>query len=188
MGVNDTQILGTPSCRGRSRLRTRLAVAAALAGVLCLVILANAQRAPAHGWYAGARTACAQSTSKMRCYHEQTRRLAGLSWLRSRTRLRGSAKLKSDRIVECQELSHWPCGDSVLRPFYGAAYLPWAPSWLAGENLAWGFPTAWDAFHALMHSTSHRENILKPAFRDIGIWRGPTQWGRLWVIHFGRRW
>jgi uncharacterized protein YkwD len=124
----------------------------------------------------------------MRCYHNQTRRLGGLPALDPRHRLHLAADVKADRIVGCGQLSHEPCGDSPFRPFYQADYLPWSDSWLAGENLAWGWPTAWNAFHALMHSTAHRENILRPSFRDIGIRGRRSPWGRLWVIHFGRRW
>jgi hypothetical protein len=39
----------------------------------------------------------------------------------------------------------------------------------AGENLARDFPDASSAVNAWMNSPSHRENILNPNYRDIGI-------------------
>jgi uncharacterized protein YkwD len=75
-----------------------------------------------------------------------------------------------------------------VRPFYTARYVAADGSAIVGENLAWGWSTAWIAFDALMHSPSHRANILDTDFRDVGVHvtrRSP--WGPLWVIHYGRR-
>ncbi|HSP34625.1 MAG TPA: CAP domain-containing protein [Thermoanaerobaculia bacterium] len=38
-----------------------------------------------------------------------------------------------------------------------------------GENLAVGYRTAASVVDGWMHSSAHRNNILKPAFREIGI-------------------
>lgn len=38
-----------------------------------------------------------------------------------------------------------------------------------GENLAVGYRTADDIVDSWMHSPAHRENILKPVYREIGI-------------------
>jgi uncharacterized protein YkwD len=189
MGTNDQSAfagrgLGTWLLAGL-RLASRFAAVAVMAAGFALQ---SAHPAAADEWYADARDACAARTYKMRCYHNVTRRLAGLSGLRRSTRLHRAAFVKSDRIVACGQLSHEPCGDSFLRPFYQTAYLPWSDAWRVGENLAWGWPTAWAAFNALMHSAPHRENMLTPSFREIGIEVRGSPWGRLWVIHFGRRW
>jgi uncharacterized protein YkwD len=188
MGPNQEPSARSRPGSARSRgLNTKVLAGAVVAGIASLVVLLSAQRAPAHTWYAGVRTACAGSTAKMRCYHGLTRQRAGLHGLRWHRRLRRAAQLKSDRIIMCRQLSHRPCGDAFVRPFYRAGYLPWPRSWLVGENLAWSWRSAWGAFHALMHSSSHRANILNPAFRDIGIWQGPSPWGILWIVHYGRR-
>src|ERR671919_105156 len=98
---------------GRSwRVLLRLLRAVAV-GIVAVVMVQSGQLASAHTWYAGVRSACAGSSHKMRCYHELTRRRAGLHTLRPRHRLRRTAGLKSDRIVACGELLHEPCGDSV---------------------------------------------------------------------------
>jgi uncharacterized protein YkwD len=187
MEPNQDPTSGSRRSAALARLGTRRLAGAITAGIASLVVLVGAQLAPAHTWYAGVQRTCAGTNAKMRCYHERTRHRAGLHGLRWRRRLHQSAQLKSDRVAMCRQLSHWPCGDSMLRPFYRSGYLPWPRSWLVGENLAWGWRTAWDAFHALMHSASHRANILKPAFGDLGVFSHRSAWGRLWVIHYGRR-
>lgn len=176
--------------RSASTLRRRVARVAGrivISAIVASLALASMQLASAHTWYSSVRKACADSPTKMRCYHQLTRRRAGLHALRPRHRLHRAALLKVDRIVACSRPLHTPCGDSFLRPFYQAGYLP-ARSWVAGENLAWGWHSRWGAFNGLMHSAPHRENILRPSFRDIGIERRSSPWGRFWVIHYGRRW
>jgi uncharacterized protein YkwD len=189
MGTNNQSAFGGRILRTRSLPRLRSASRFAAVAVMAAgFALQSADPASADEWYAGARDACAASMYKMRCYHEVTRRLAGLSGLRRSIRLHRAASVKNDRIVACGQLSHEPCGDSLLRPFYQTVYLPGSDAWRVGENLAWGWPTAWAAFNALMQSAPHRENILTPSFREIGIEVRHSPWGRLWVIHFGRRW
>jgi uncharacterized protein YkwD len=44
--------------------------------------------------------------------------------------------------------------------------------WTVGENLAWGtadLSTARGLLNAWMNSPGHRANILKPAYREIGV-------------------
>ena len=50
-----------------------------------------------------------------------------------------------------------------------------------GENLAKGQPTVAWAMDDWMHSPDHRENILNPAFKELGVGIA----GTLWVQHFG---
>ena len=156
--------------------------------VACIVgVLVAPSVASAHDWYAPARAHCAHATAPMRCYHNWVRVHKGLHRLHGHWRLYRSARYKARRIVHCGGTpTHTPCGDSVLRPFYQSGYLPWW-LWVAWENLAWGWPTRWAAFHALMHSGLHREAILDPRVRDYGARHRPSPWGTLWVLHYGRR-
>src|SRR6185436_20656588 len=60
----------------------------------------------------------------------------------------------------------------------------------AGENLAEGFDDNTTVMDAWMNSPTHKENILKPEFREIGIGgaRGTYQGEQnntIVVIHFG---
>jgi uncharacterized protein YkwD len=144
--------------------------------------------AAADGWYASVRTACRGNANVMLCYHSRTRALAGLPKLRPSRILERSAALKAARIVRCKQHRHSPCGDAWVRPFYAAGYVPTRGRTVVGENLAWGWSSPWEAFDALMHSPTHRANILDPDFRDVGVRvvrRSP--WGPLYVLHYGRR-
>jgi uncharacterized protein YkwD len=160
---------------------------ATLAAVMLVAIALVPQRAEATSWYSNARKQCAGSSRVMLCYHNQTRQMAGLSPLRPRWRLHASARTKRLRILQCGHVTHEPCGDSWVRPFYQVHYLPTACRWLVGENLAWGWTSPWAAFNALMQSSAHRANILNPLFWDFGASRSASPWGELWVVHYGRR-
>jgi uncharacterized protein YkwD len=167
----------------------RRALLVTVVPVLAAVLVAAFAReqARADSWYSSARSTCARSSHKMLCYHNQTRRIAGLAALRRGWRLHHAARLKRIRIIRCGHPGHEPCGDSFVRPFYQAHYLPTTCRWLVGENLAWGWSTAWGAFDALMHSPTHRANILDGTFSTYGASHSASPWGRLWVIHYGDR-
>ena len=57
---------------------------------------------------------------------------------------------------------------------------------MIGENLAAGQETAADVMRVWMESPTHRDNILEPSFKDIGIavrsLGGETLY---WVVEFG---
>jgi uncharacterized protein YkwD len=64
---------------------------------------------------------------------------------------------------------------SSLSPLFGCLKAPHA----AGENIAEGFETPREVVRAWMSDKGHRDNILNPAFRRIGVAgarvdRGPT--------------
>jgi hypothetical protein len=53
-----------------------------------------------------------------------------------------------------------------------AGYIPNLGIWTVGENLAWGtgaLATPKEIVSAWMHSQGHRENILRPQFKEIGF-------------------
>jgi uncharacterized protein YkwD len=172
-----------------SRRPKRLALLTLVALAALAPALLPVRATAADSWYASVRSACpGNGPSTMVCYHRQTRALAHVSKLRRNGRLDRSTALKATRIVRCRQHRHNPCGDEWVRPFYTARYVAADGSAIVGENLAWGWSTAWMAFDALMHSPSHRANILDTDFRDVGVHvtrRSP--WGPLWVIHYGRR-
>jgi uncharacterized protein YkwD len=153
-----------------------------------LVLLAGAQGASARESSATVRAACAGSDDKMLCYHRQVRQRAGLPPLRGSRVLARAALLKARRMLRCRRLTHEPCGDPFERPFKLAGYIPRYGSWIVGENLAWGWETPWHAFQGLMRSPTHRANILRRSFRELGVWQGRSPWGPLWVLEYGRRW
>jgi uncharacterized protein YkwD len=59
--------------------------------------------------------------------------------------------------------------------------------WIIGENLAAGQRSAVEAVTAWMNSPCHRENIMNPAFTELGIAvRYGGTYGYYWVQEFGR--
>lgn len=57
-----------------------------------------------------------------------------------------------------------------------------------GQNIAAGQKSAEDAVQAWMNSPSHRENILRPEFKEMGVavvTNANSKYGRYWVQDFG---
>jgi hypothetical protein len=67
-------------------------------------------------------------------------------------------------------------GRTFIDRLRAAGYIPSDQRWLVGENLAWGtgsLATARSIVAAWMNSPGHRENILRPQFREIGLGIAP---------------
>lgn len=63
-------------------------------------------------------------------------------------------------------------GSQVQERIGATGYLPKNAGWTVGENLAWGtgaLATPKAIVNAWMNSKGHRDNILKPSYRDIGF-------------------
>src|SRR3954466_5541552 len=106
----------------------------------------------------------------MLCLTNYARQHAGLSPLSLNATLTtgGAAKLQAD--VSRGVFSHEPCGqpfDTVFAP-----YTAGASRFQSGENIAWGtgsFGAPRSIMDAWLSSTGHRENILTPNFKELGI-------------------
>lgn len=95
--------------------------------------------------------------------NERTSR--GLNSLTENTKLDSAALNKSNHMLKNNYFDH-----------YGFGLTPWnfikAENYnysIAGENLALGFNTSEGVVSAWMKSDKHRENILNPDFKDIGV-------------------
>lgn len=99
------------------------------------------------------------SSTQLLCLTNYARRKAGLVPVKGSASLYASAKLKTQRIVECRQISHTPCGDVNKLP---PGFMYW------GENLAGGYTTIRGAFRGWLGSAPHRANLLKPAYRLFG--------------------
>lgn len=100
--------------------------------------------------------------------------------------LQQSAQNFAKDMVKRNYFSHTdPEGRSSLDRIRAAGYLtpPCACAWMyrTGENLGKGQQTPAEIVRDWMASPLHRENLLNPAFKDIGI----GHQGGLWVQHFG---
>ncbi len=106
------------------------------------------------------------STSEVIRLTNEKRAQNGLPALVFNQKLTDSAKEKAEHMIQYDYWAHnAPDG---TQPWYfftkhGYSYR------YAGENLARDFSTASAAVDAWMASTSHRENMLSPKYKDIGV-------------------
>jgi uncharacterized protein YkwD len=93
--------------------------------------------------------------------------------LRENAKLRRAALAHSSDMVRGGYFAHTaPDGDTFVDRILGAGYARRGDRWTLGENLAWGtgnVATARAIHGAWMRSRGHRANILKPAYRQLGI-------------------
>jgi uncharacterized protein YkwD len=112
----------------------------------------------------------AAAQQAMTCLTNYARTQSGLVPLQLNSALTaaGQAKLAAD--LSCAEFSHTPCG----RPFTAVfeTYVAGATSYAVGENIAWGtrnYGTPRQTMSSWLHSTGHRENILRADYRELGV-------------------
>ena len=97
----------------------------------------------------------------------------GLRTLRLDTQLTAAAGQHSREMVKSGYFGHESADGSVfwkrIKRFYGPRVRP--GTWAVGENLLWreSGVSARAAVRAWLRSPGHRENLLGPSFRDVGI-------------------
>lgn len=121
--------------------------------------------------------------------HNQERERNGLTRLSINSDLIESANEKAAAMLAADCWSHYcPDGKSPWDFFENVGYT----YIYAGENLAEGFDTDEAAMKAWMNSPTHRANIVKPEFREVGIgyavgdFQGISN-NTVIVVHFGSR-
>jgi uncharacterized protein YkwD len=107
------------------------------------------------------------------CLHNQIRAQNNLPLLKDNAKLRKAATSHSGAMVNEGYFDHTsPDGDSFVDRIIGAGYAKRNDGWTLGENLAWGtgdLSTAQGVMDAWMNSAGHKANILKKAYREVGI-------------------
>jgi uncharacterized protein YkwD len=107
------------------------------------------------------------------CLHNQIRAGAGLPALKGNTKLRRAAEGHSADMVAAGYFEHTsPSGSTMVDRILDAGYVRANQGWMLGENLEWGtgtLSTPRGAMDAWMNSAGHKANILKRAYRDMGI-------------------
>lgn len=94
------------------------------------------------------------------------RQAKGLSTLTENSSLDAAAAAKARNMLEENYWAHYsPSGKDPWGFIKGAGYR----FTYAGENLARGFYNANDVVAAWMNSPSHRDNLLNPKYKEIGI-------------------
>lgn len=96
----------------------------------------------------------------------QARIETGLQGLASNPKLTAAAQAKAADMLGQQYFNHYgPNGETPWQWIKGEDYLY---TW-AGENLAMNFSESQSVMNAWMQSEKHRENILNPRYKDIGL-------------------
>jgi uncharacterized protein YkwD len=107
------------------------------------------------------------------CLHNQVRARYGLPALKGNTKLRRAAEGHSSDMVGAGYFDHTsPSGSTMVDRILGSGYVRPSQGWMLGENLEWGtgtMATPHGAMDAWMNSPGHKANILKRAYRDMGI-------------------
>jgi uncharacterized protein YkwD len=148
--------------------RLRLLATTGLAALAVSIGSAAPQAASASACGSASRT-----PSSVLCLINAQRHSHGLSALRLDASLSRAARGHSRDMVRRRYFSHTtPEGFSFVQRIRATGYLSGASRWLVGENLAWGWrdrSSAHRIVRAWMHSPPHREEILEPSFREVGI-------------------
>ena len=114
-----------------------------------------------------------QMESSIGCLINGERTSYGLQPVTPNTDLRQAALSHSDEMIREGYFEHTsPAGLTFIDRIDGTGYMHGARSWEVGENLVWGtgpLSTPLALVTAWMNSPPHRENLLRPAFREIGI-------------------
>jgi uncharacterized protein YkwD len=158
MAVGGTE--GRPYVRVMSRYTTRLAALLAALAVLT-------------AWAGPAQASRDEFTQATVHLINAVRDAHGLPAVRLNAQLSTAARRHSKDMVRRHYFSHvTPEGFTFADRIRRTGYLRTNRHWLVGETLAWGWRrraaparivTAW------MHSPPHREVILNPTYRDVGI-------------------
>ena len=133
------------------------------------------------------RAYAAVNTSTIIQLHNSERTSRGLGTLIVNSALVNSAAAKAQAMLDSDCWSHYcPNGKSPWDFFASAGYT----YIFAGENLAEGFSDNEAVMTAWMNSPTHRDNVLKSEFREIGIGvvQGAFQGNpnnTIIVVHFG---
>lgn len=107
------------------------------------------------------------------CLHNQIRAERNLPLLKDNAKLRKAALGHASAMVAQGYFDHTsPDGGTFVDRIIGASYVKRNDGWTLGENLAWGtgdLSTAAGMMNAWMNSPGHKANIVKKAYREIGI-------------------
>jgi uncharacterized protein YkwD len=115
----------------------------------------------------------AQMESSITCLINDQRTTQGLQPVAPNTDLRQAALSHSNEMVNQGYFEHTsPAGLSFMDRIEQYGYMDGARSWTVGENLVWGtgpLSTPQSLVTAWMNSPPHRENLLRPTFRELGV-------------------
>ncbi|MFQ4137054.1 CAP domain-containing protein [Nodosilinea sp. PGN35] len=97
--------------------------------------------------------------------------------------LTAAAQRHAQDMATSRRMSHTGSDGSTMRSRIDATQYSWST---IGENVAMGQPTAAAVMNAWMNSPGHRQNILNPAFRELGVGHATGGNRPYWVQVFAR--
>jgi uncharacterized protein YkwD len=153
--------------------RARIAATVAIAASLALGATAHASAAcPGADLSADRQTPAALELSLL-CLINEQRSAAGLGTLAPNAQLRVAALAHSGDMVRRGYFDHASHdGRDFIDRIVATGYTRKTRQWVVGENLAWGsggMSTPSSLVQAWMDSPSHRENLMRARFREIGL-------------------
>jgi uncharacterized protein YkwD len=114
-----------------------------------------------------------QMESSILCLINDQRAANGLPPVTSNGQLRQAAMSHSNEMINESYFEHTsPAGLTFMHRIEATGYMNRTKTWTVGENLVWGtgpLSTPQSLVTAWMGSPPHRENLLRPAYREIGI-------------------
>jgi uncharacterized protein YkwD len=115
----------------------------------------------------------AQMESSITCLINDERASYGLQPVNPNNDLHQAAMSHSNEMIDESYFEHTsPSGLTFMDRIEGTGYMQGARTWTVGENLVWGtgpLSTPQALVTAWMNSPPHRENLLRPAFRELGV-------------------
>jgi uncharacterized protein YkwD len=115
----------------------------------------------------------AQMESSITCLINDERSSNGLPPVAPNGDLRQAALSHSNEMISQSYFEHTsPAGVTFMDRIEAAGYMRGARTWTVGENLVWGtgpLSTPQALVTAWMNSPPHRENLLRPTFRELGV-------------------
>jgi len=115
----------------------------------------------------------AQMESSITCLINDERASYGLQPVAPNTDLHQAAVSHSSEMIKQGYFEHTsPSGLTFMDRIEATGYMRGTRSWTVGENLVWGtgpLSTPQALVSAWMNSPPHRENLLRPTFREIGV-------------------
>ena len=151
---------------GRKKLLARIASV----GILCAVTAVSLAQSAV---FAGAPSFAKKEEWAVLTLTNNERKKAGLEAVSSFATLENAARLRAEEIVSL--FSHTrPDGTDCFTAISDIPY------YIAGENIAAGYPTPADVVEGWMNSQGHRENILTPNFKHLGVGYVTKNSGYFW--------
>jgi uncharacterized protein YkwD len=152
--------------RAASPVRAHIALGSTAPARAAQAECENADIGPAAGNETAVRAA-------ILCLHNKIRAERNLPLLRENSRLRRAASAHSSDMVSRGFFEHTtPDGVTMVERIMATRYASPRVGWAIGENLAWGtgnLATPRAIMKAWMDSPGHRANVVKRAYREIGI-------------------